>query len=157
MFKPRHILHPTDFSAHSKAAFEVACSIARDSGAGLLVVHVIPPSISDDDLAECRREAYRARLQGELRAVKSVDPNLPVAYLLLDGDPARVIVETATAQGMDLIVLGTHGRTGLGRLLTGSVAEYVLRRAACPVLTVKAPAVPAAPGSTVERVVAARG
>jgi nucleotide-binding universal stress UspA family protein len=155
VFKPRHILHPTDFSDPSKAAFEVACSIARDTGADLLVVHVIPPPVSYDDLAESRREGHRDRLRDELHAVKPVDSNLAVARLLLDGDAATVIAETAAAQGVDLIVLGTHGRTGVGRLLMGSVAEHVLRKARCPVLTVKASPAPAQVDPTPEQWVTA--
>lgn len=155
MFKPSHILHPTDFSDHSKVAFELACSVARDNGADVLVVHVIPPPMSYDDLAESRREGYRDRLRDELQAVKPTDPDLPVAHLLLDGDPATVITDTAAAQGTDLIVLGTHGRTGVGRLLLGSVAETVLRKAKCPVLTVKAPPAPTPADPTAERWAAA--
>ena len=145
MFKPQRILHPTDFSDPSRAAFDVACSVARDSGAELLVVHVVPPPMSYDDVAEARRDGYRDRLRDELFSVRPADPNLKVAHLLLDGDPATVIVETAAEQGVDLIVLGTHGRSGVGRLLMGSVAEHILRKAPCPVLTVKAPPAPPAP------------
>jgi nucleotide-binding universal stress UspA family protein len=59
---------------------------------------------------------------------------------LLEGEPARTIVDLAREAGADLIVLGSHGRTGLDRLLMGSVAEHVVRKAGCPVLTVKSPA-----------------
>ena len=155
MFKPQHILHPTDFSDHSRAAFDVACSIARDSGADLLVVHVVPPPVSIDEVADSRRDGYRDRLRDELHALRPADPKPGVGHLLLDGDPAEVIVETAAAQGADLVVLGTHGRTGVGRLLMGSVAEQVLRKATRPVLTVKAPPRPARPDPMAEQWVTA--
>jgi len=73
------------------------------------------------------------------------DPSVSFEHKLLAGDPAAAIVEAADQENVDLIVLGTHGRTGLTRLLMGSVAENVVRKAKCPVLTVKHPsAVPAA-------------
>jgi nucleotide-binding universal stress UspA family protein len=155
VFKPRHIRHPTDFSDHSRAAFDLPRSIARDNGADLLVIQVVPPPVIYDDVAESRREGYRTRLQDELHAVKPVDPHLAVAHLLLDGDPATVIAETAAAKGIALIVLGTHGRTGVGRLLMVNVAEHVLRKAHCPVRRVKAPAVPLRPDPMAERWVTA--
>jgi nucleotide-binding universal stress UspA family protein len=82
--------------------------------------------------------------KGELRRmlgnVVPTDHNVPFEHRLLVGEPATAIVEDAEKEGADLIVMGTHGRTGLSRLLMGSVAEAVVRRAKCPVLTVKHPA-----------------
>ena len=75
------------------------------------------------------------------------DPTVPVVHKLLVGDPAEAIVQQAEAEHADMIVMGTHGRTGLTRMLMGSVAEAVVRRAACPVLTVKQPAAVAAAGT----------
>ncbi|MEO8499029.1 MAG: universal stress protein, partial [Planctomycetota bacterium] len=67
------------------------------------------------------------------------DPTVPCEHLLLLGDPAHQLVELANKQSVDLIVIGTHGRTGLFRALMGSVAESVVRHATCPVITVKHP------------------
>jgi nucleotide-binding universal stress UspA family protein len=74
-----------------------------------------------------------------LADVKPRDPRVVCEHHLLAGDPAEAIIRTAEQEGVDIIVIGTHGRTGLTRLLMGSVAEAIVRRATCPVLTVKQP------------------
>jgi nucleotide-binding universal stress UspA family protein len=138
------ILHPTDFSEHSEYAFRLACSLARDHGARVLVLHAVttlgPELVSyGEAVSQLQPEAYQQKLWDDLRRVRSPDPAVPVDYRLAEGDPATEIVRAATDTRCDLIVLGTHGRTGLARLLMGSVAEQVVRKAPCPVLTVKAP------------------
>jgi nucleotide-binding universal stress UspA family protein len=87
-------------------------------------------------------EGYVEHLREELCRLKPGDPEPSVRYLLAEGRPAAAILRAARENGCDLIVLGTHGRTGLSRLLMGSVAEEVVRKAPCPVLTVNS-AVPA--------------
>jgi nucleotide-binding universal stress UspA family protein len=142
MLPIRTILHPTDFSVYSAAAFELACALARDYGARLVVLHVKPPvEAVFGELGPLPPEPPEARqaLYDELRTVRPADARLPVEHRLREGGVVEGILEEASASGCDLIVLGTHGRTGLGRLLLGSVAEPVLRRAPCPVLTVKHP------------------
>jgi nucleotide-binding universal stress UspA family protein len=137
----RLILHPTDFSDASEAALRVARSLARDLGARLLILHVMPSEIVVSeavipvDPATCRTalEAKRERLDGP-------DLKHPVEVRLGQGTPADESVRVAQEVRCDLIVMGTHGRTGLGRLLLGSVAESVLQRADCPVIVVKGPA-----------------
>jgi nucleotide-binding universal stress UspA family protein len=74
-----------------------------------------------------------------LAKIVPTDPAVPCEHRLLSGAPARTIVELAKEEGVDLIVLGTHGRTGFHRLLMGSIAEAVVRTAPCPVLTFKQP------------------
>jgi len=81
----------------------------------------------------------RAYWQGQLEQIRPVDAAIAVHHVLLDGDPAAEIVGYAKEAGIDLIVMGTHGRTGVERLLMGSVAEKVLRDASCSVLVVKLP------------------
>jgi nucleotide-binding universal stress UspA family protein len=145
MLPIRTILHPTDFSAHSDYAFRLACALARDYGAGLIVLHVLerpvftyagvmtappPPPPSAED---------RQALQEQLQRIKPRDTAIRVEYLLEEGDPATAIVQVAQERPCDLIMMGSHGRTGLQRLLMGSVAEQVVRKASCPVLTVKTP------------------
>jgi nucleotide-binding universal stress UspA family protein len=77
-------------------------------------------------------------LEQKLKAIRSLYPEYNIVYKIeLDNDPAEFIVNTQKKDGFDLIVMGTHGRKGLGRLLMGSVAESVLRGATCPVLTIK--------------------
>jgi nucleotide-binding universal stress UspA family protein len=74
-----------------------------------------------------------------LKAVVPRDPAVSYEHRLMAGDPAEAIVDLAVAEGVEMIVLATHGRTGLMRMLMGSVAEVIVRKAQCPVLTVKAP------------------
>ncbi|MBY0525352.1 MAG: universal stress protein [Gemmataceae bacterium] len=134
------ILHPTDFSQSSDYAFRLACSLARDHGAVVVHLHVMPsfrvyggemgavvvPEHDPDTLLE---KLHDLQPPGALR----VEPRVE------EGNPVTRILETAEEIGCDLIVMGTHGRTGLTRLLMGSVADRVVRKAPCPVLTVKAP------------------
>ena len=141
MLPIRTIVHPTDFSANSQYAWEMACALARDYGARLLLVHVEPPLPSYADLGAVPPEPFdRRALERKLAQIKPTDSNNPVvARTLLVGDETSEINRFAEENHADLIVMGTHGRTGFGRLLVGSVAESVLRRAPCPVLTIKTP------------------
>jgi nucleotide-binding universal stress UspA family protein len=121
------VLYPTDFSETSEAASGAAREIARESRAALHVVHVVPPVTDPGDAAE-RLAAIGERLRD----------GAPVHTALLSGLVARQIVRYAREHGIGLIVLATHGRTGLSRAILGSVAEAVVRLAPCPVLTVPA-------------------
>ena len=143
MLPIRTILQPTDFSAPAEDAFELACSLARDYGARVIVLHVKPPDMMLGDPYQppppdpaVIRKALMDRLyhQQPPRGCSIV-----VEYRLEGGDPATAIVDVAKETKSDLLVMGTHGRTGVSRVLMGSVAEMVLRKAPCPVLTVKAP------------------
>lgn len=139
------ILHPTDFSECSNAALPLARSLARDHGAQLIVLHVAPLEIVPDGayVVPMNPEVYKEALD-ELRGrLEGADLKATVETLLRQGNAADEILEAAKLRGVDLIVMGTHGRTGLGRLILGSVAEAVMRHATCPVLTVKMPHVPA--------------
>jgi len=144
------ILHPTDFSTNSAAAFQLACSLARDHGARLIVLHVAAPlvAIYGDGIVPValEPEVQREGLAEQLHQVQPQSGQVRVEHRLADGDPALEILNAAQQSKCDLIVLGTHGRTGLARLLMGSVAEQVVRKAQCPVLTVKTP-VPASAAS----------
>ena len=142
MLKLRTILHPTDFSERSECAFQAASSLARDHGACLAILYVQHPDV----VGFAEYTAYvpdpiqtPADLKEWLSARCVIDPRLDVEYRVAEGDPAAEIVHAAKELGASLIVMGTHGRTGLDRLLMGSVAEAVSRRARCPVLTLKAP------------------
>jgi nucleotide-binding universal stress UspA family protein len=143
------ILHATDFSDRSQPAFQMACALARQLGARLILLHVaVPPvavygegmmaTLPVNDLEAIRRQ---------LLDVKVPDPQVPIERRVVEGDPAEEIVRVARDVPCDLIVLGTHGRSGLERLLMGSVAEQVVRRAVCPVLTVRLPFPQPAPGT----------
>jgi nucleotide-binding universal stress UspA family protein len=132
------ILHPTDFSERSRHAFEFACALARGGGR-LIVLHVV-------EAVHVVSEGYEDALLERLRGLKPVDPSIRVDYRLFDGESASEIMREAAASSCDLIVLGTHGRTGVDRLVTGSVADAVLRHAGCPVLAVKVPKPASSPG-----------
>jgi nucleotide-binding universal stress UspA family protein len=123
----RQILFPTDFSAASEAARQVAEELARETRATLQVVHVVPP-VTDPSLP--------AKQLAEL--ARDIGGGLSVTTALLAGNAGREIVRYAHEEQIDLIVLGTHGRTGLSRAILGSVAESVVRLAPCLVLTVPA-------------------
>lgn len=144
--KSRVILHPTDFSPASRAAFARAITEARADGAELLLVHVLStamPFIGDEHMSpqiytEMQRsmQAYGQQQLAKLVA-KAKAAGARVRGLLLEGTAADAIVRTARSKRADVIVMGTHGRSGLGRLLMGSVAQRVVGSASCPVLTVR--------------------
>jgi nucleotide-binding universal stress UspA family protein len=140
------ILHPTDFSEHSKYAFRLAGSLARDHEARLIVLHAVlslgPELVSyGEAVSELQPESYRKKLWDELCSLRLPDPDVDIEYLLVEGDPAEEIIRATQQSGAELIVMATHGRTGLERLLMGSVAEQVMRKSHCPVLVVRAPIV----------------
>ncbi len=137
----KKVLFPTDFSTSSDAGLSHATSLARDAGAKMLIVHVEEPptAYGGGEMYYGIPEPDTAALQKMLEAVKPTDASVPYEHHLVVGDPATEIVRLAEEQGADMIVMGTHGRTGLSRLLMGSVAEAVVRRANCPVMTYKQP------------------
>jgi nucleotide-binding universal stress UspA family protein len=137
----KKILFPTDFSTCSEGGLEQATALARDAGATLLIVHVEEPpaAYAGGEMYYGISEPDQTALLNMLHAVLPTDPTVPYEHLMLRGDPAGTIVEVAEHENCDLIVMGTHGRTGLRRLLMGSVAEAVVRRATCPVFTYKLP------------------
>jgi len=139
--KARKILFPTDFSPFGQEALRWATALARDSDATLIIVHVEEPPMSygGGEVFIGAEEGDREELRKSLVKIIPSDAKVPFEHKLLVGDPATVLVEAADEENADLIVLGTHGRTGLTRLLMGSVAEAVVRRAKCPVLVVKHP------------------
>jgi nucleotide-binding universal stress UspA family protein len=145
MFPIRTILHPTDFSEHSDYALQVAGSTARCYGARLTVLHVLqaaePPEWIYDQMAGTfpwTVDSDRA-MERAIRPLRESAPGLRVEYRVSEGVPAEEILRLAEDEECDLIVMGTHGRTGLDRMLMGSVAETVMKLAHCPVLTVKVP------------------
>ncbi|MFN9367843.1 MAG: universal stress protein [Planctomycetia bacterium] len=130
------IVFPTDFSTASDAALTHAAALARQSGARLLIVHVEEPPLAygGGELYYGLPEPSSERILKMLEDVKPADPAVPFAHRLTMGDPAAEVIRIAADEGAEMIVLGTHGRTGFGRLLMGSVAEAIVRRAPCPVL-----------------------
>lgn len=138
MIRISKILYPTDFSSHSNQAYFHAVALAEKHGANLTIAFVYSPSFLG--AAEFHGEAADQEYwRNQLEQIRPVDPRIPVHHVFLEGDPASEIVRYAVDAGVDLIVMGTHGRTGLERLLMGSVAEKVMREARCSVLVVKLP------------------
>jgi universal stress protein A len=141
----QRILCPTDFSHFTDAALGYASSLAAESGAVLFIVHV--DECRGMNTATSEASAFAATLgladrKAVQRQLEQVQPALPhVAFerRYLEGGAVHEIVAFAERERVDLIVMGSHGRTGLSRLLRGSVAEGVTRRATCPVLIVKQP------------------
>jgi nucleotide-binding universal stress UspA family protein len=147
MTQPIHrILVPTDFSEHSRKAMEYALSLAQRMGATIDLLHVWEPPvhIAPDALMmmpgweDASVEKYGLAHAGQQLhdwAEPYTSGTVPVGVHLERGIPADAILRTAE-RGYDLVVMGTHGRTGLARLMMGSVAQKVSTRASCPVLTV---------------------
>jgi universal stress protein A len=144
MFHPRTILCPTDFSDNSRVALHIGEDLAHQNHATLLILHVAD-TLGPENLgiaeAEGRLqpEGHLQDLQEMLRRVAPSHPDLKVYCLLRDGDPATVIGQVVRERHCDLVVIGTHGRTGLDHLLMGSIAEGIIRCCPCPVLVVKYP------------------
>lgn len=138
MLNIRTVLHPTDFSRCSDTAFSVACSLAQQHNAHLVLLHVAGPVTSGPSLVPDATEAQQA-IATKLNALRAANPNAAISRQIRHGAPAEEIVRLARECKADVIVLGTHGRTGLARLLAGSVAEEVMRTAPCPVLAVRIP------------------
>ncbi|HEY2787782.1 MAG TPA: universal stress protein [Fimbriiglobus sp.] len=135
----KKILFPTDYSRSSVTAFEVACGLARDYRAEMVVCHVAPPPIPAvaDGMVFDIPTGEEKWMTEKLKAVRPTESGIRVTHRPVRGEAAREILGVAEACRADLIVMGTHGRTGLSRLLLGSVAEAVLRSAKCPVVTVR--------------------
>ena len=143
----RHILAPTDFSDYSKKALSDAFELAQIFGAKLSLLHVLEPSpylgeftlptMGEELLGDLERQASAALAQVLPEAQQA---KIEVTRAVAIGSPSVKIVETVEAEHVDLIVMATHGRTGLSHLLIGSVAERVVRTAPCPVLTIRPPA-----------------
>ena len=142
----RKILHATDFSKASARALQEAIKLAKVNGAQLLIVHVIEPTpyvagrefagaeiyTQLDELATRNAESSMRKLIGRLKKLK-----VRAESLLLRGLSHEQIVKAAKNKKADMIVIGTHGRTGLSKLFMGSVAGKVVSLASCPVLTVR--------------------
>jgi nucleotide-binding universal stress UspA family protein len=147
MRRIRRILHPTDFSPASRPAFNEALEMAKATDAQLLVVHVLPPvpvvpeAYMNPDVWDQLHRGQRAVGERQLNRLlaRAKAAGVRASSLLVDvGVTHEQIVRAAKRQRADLIVMGTHGRTGLTRALLGSVAARVIATAKCPVLTVHA-------------------
>ncbi len=137
----RRLLLATDLSTASAAATDQAFELAARLGATLLIVSVIDPGSlrlpggrfgARVDQVRAGREKAAQELVARGRAM-----GVSVSFLIWEGDPGESIVEAARSEATDLIIVGSHGRSGVGRFLIGSVSDHVVRHASCPVLVVR--------------------
>ncbi len=148
-----HVLIATDFSTYSNTALKFGLQLARSYSATAHVVFVVP----SDEFLIAGPEAYVAakdaatrdldELKAELQSKHSYVEGRDYHLCLLEGDVAQTVLDFARNKHIDLIVLGTHGRSGLGKALMGSVAERVFRQSPVPVLTLRAQSSPHSPRS----------
>ena len=141
------LIHPTDFDEPSKEAFRAARSRAGAHGARGVVFHIVPtPAVvtQDGTVILDPHDAEPVDLWAEYRTLQADTPTVPIQYAVVVGDKSetrRLLDEKVRELGEGaLVVMGTHGRRGISRLLWGSTAEQVVRDCPCPVLVVKAPA-----------------
>lgn len=150
MIRLKKILCPVDHSECSYLALKYAISLALKDEAKLYLMHVIdtrpydteiykfsPFKIDEIDLRKIREDLMKSLPEGTTDV-------LEVETIVVKGVPFNEIINAATETGADLVVIGTHGRTGLSHVVMGSVAEKVVRKAPCPVLTVRMPPIPRA-------------
>lgn len=141
MLSIKTILHPTDFSRPSEYALRFACALARDYGARLLLLHVVEPPVYYGELGMTvpLPADFHENLHRRLSQLVPAEGGPEAVTMLSEGNASREILRVAEEEHCDVIVLGTHGRTGLSRVLLGSVAEDVIRHSRVPVLTLKTP------------------
>ena len=136
----KKILVPVDFSNGSKKALQYAISFAGQFGAELTLLHIIQPAVTapafdtlPQEMAESTEDAEKSL--AEFR--RSVGEEIPTNSLIRKGSPHMEIIDAAKELEVDLLILSTHGRTGLSHVLLGSTAEKIVRRASCPVMIVR--------------------
>jgi nucleotide-binding universal stress UspA family protein len=143
----KEIITPTDFSEYSLRALDYAIEIADKFSAHLTIIHIIEPMLQAADLTwttidyEDLNKAHKESAQKQMDKIvnERIPKGIEVDASILFGKPFLEIVKTARDQNADLIVMATHGRGAISHLLMGSTAEKVVRKAPCPVLTVKHP------------------
>jgi nucleotide-binding universal stress UspA family protein len=141
----KKILCPVDHSECSYLALKYAISLALKDKAKLYLMHVVDTRLYDTEIYKLSpyqlQESDVSKIREDL--MKSLPEGTPdvlaVATIVVKGVPFQEIISTANEIGADIIVIGTHGRTGLSHIMMGSVAEKVVQKASCPVLTVRMP------------------
>jgi nucleotide-binding universal stress UspA family protein len=156
---PSNVLCPVDFSEPSAAALRFAADLAAKTHAGLTLVHAsflsAPPYFTEAQLADLSRQ-YKDSLNEADRALQAfavrVCPGCSASRAILDMRPVDAILKIAREKGSDLVVMGTHGRSGFNRFLLGSVAERILRESTIPIVTVRAAADSAAGARSIQKI-----
>ena len=141
----KRILHPTDFSSASRPALREAVKLAKSTGAALELLHAMTPFVPVgnmhvspklyDELADSTRAWAQKEMEKLLKVARAA--GVKTTSTIVEGTAADRIIRAARARRANLIVMGTHGRTGFSRLLLGSVAARVIAASPCPVLTVR--------------------
>jgi universal stress protein A len=143
LLKLSTILVPVDFSERSRAALNYAIALASDFEGSLMVLHVLDPLLTAERFEPVRLRQIKSSSRNEaveqMRSLsrEMIGSGVPTQMCLRHGPATDIILAFAAAKKPDLIVMGSQGRTGLNRLLIGSVAERVVRHAHCPVLVVR--------------------
>ena len=142
-FRLKRILAPIDFSDCSKKALQYAIPLAKQHGAAITLLYVVPTNYAVGEYGGIDYASLEAQMRasGETQlnrlAAEAVHGEIASDTLIRTGSPATEIIEVAKSLPADVIVISTHGRTGLRHVLLGSVAERVVRHAPCPVLVVR--------------------
>jgi nucleotide-binding universal stress UspA family protein len=139
--RARRLMLATDLGEASASATEQALDLAANLGASLLVVSVIDPGslLLPGGRVRTRVDQERSRLEQDAQGLvaRGRGRGIDVSFMVWTGDPGDQIIAAAEAEGIDMLVVGSHGRGPVGRLLLGSVSEHVVRNAPCPVLVVR--------------------
>ena len=133
--KKHLILCPVDFSDSTEPAIRLAANLAQANKSKIVLLHVIDPNEKAMNMEDLQITQFQERVRDQYLVKNDVE----FEHFIRHGDPADVAVEFAKQHAVDIIVMGTHGRTGLAGMVVGSVAKNVLAHASCPVVTVKMP------------------
>jgi nucleotide-binding universal stress UspA family protein len=144
----KKVLVPIDFSDYSKSSLKYAVNFAKHFQASLILIYVVEPVIYPPDFSMGQIAIPAAGLEMDKRAKEELDKlaqkeissDVSVQKIVKTGKPFIEIIETASEENVDLIIIATHGHTGVEQILFGSTAEKVVRKAPCPVLTLREPA-----------------
>jgi len=143
----KKILVPIDFSDYSKNALKYATNFSRQFNAEIILVYVVEPVIYPPDFSMGQIALPSVNIEWDTKAREELDKlanseiaeNINVKTVLRTGKPFLEIIETASEENVDLIIIATHGHSGVEHILFGSTAEKVVRKAPCPVLTLREP------------------
>ncbi|MEL7496865.1 MAG: universal stress protein [Planctomycetota bacterium] len=133
--KKHVIICPVDYSESTESAISLAVDLAKVHHSKVILLHVVEPHGKPISMSEAVNHKFQERLRDQYLDLNDIDHD----HLNRHGDPAEVIIQDAETFAADLIVMGTHGRSGWTGLVTGSVAKKVMANAHCPVVTVKLP------------------
>lgn len=144
----KKVLVPIDFSDYSKSSLRYAANFAKHFNASIVIIYVIEPIVYPPDFSMGQIAIPAPGLEMDKRAheelnklsEKEIPPDVSIKKIIKTGKPFVEIIETAAEEDVDLIIISTHGHSGVEHILFGSTAEKVVRKAPCPVLTLREPA-----------------